>query len=144
MRGELEKHVINVHDEHMRPIKAPILYEDLTYKIIGCAMKVHTELGPIHKELIYQKALEKALLEQKISVRREVNIPVKYQGEIIGRYVPDFAVDGKVLVEIKARDKLLPGAEAQIGYYLRATGYKIGLLINFGTSKLEVKRRIWG
>lgn len=120
------------------------MYEELTYKIIGCAMKVHTELGSIHKEVIYQKALEKTLMNEGVGVEREVNIVVKYESVSVGKYVPDFVVDGKVLVEIKAREIIPSGAEAQIGYYLRATGYKVGLLINFGAKKLEVKRRIWG
>lgn len=127
----------------MRPVKAPIYFEELTYKIIGAAMKVHAELGSIHKEIIYQKALEIELKKQGISLIREVRKVVKYENTIVGNYIPDFVVNDQVVVEIKAMISLPDKAERQLFDYLKAIGYKVGLLINFGASKLEVKRRVW-
>lgn len=128
----------------MKPVKAPVLYEDLTYKIIGCAMRVHKELGPIHKEVIYQKSLEKALLDESLKVEREVRLPVKFEGLTVGTYIPDFVVEDKILLELKALEFLPKGAEIQLSYYLKATGYKIGLIFNFGSSSLQIRRRIYG
>jgi GxxExxY protein len=128
----------------MKPVKAPVLYEELTYKIIGCAMRVHKELGPIHKEVIYQKSLEKALIKDGLKVDREVRLPVKFDGETVGTYIPDFVVNDLVLLELKALEFLPKGAEIQLSYYLKATGYKIGLIFNFGSPSLQIKRRIYG
>jgi GxxExxY protein len=128
----------------MKPVKKPIFYEDLTYKIIGCAMRIHTELGPIHKEVVYQRALETELGNINMKFDREVRVPVKYRDKNIGVYVPDFVIDNKVVVEIKALPFIPEGAETQLSYYLKVTGFKIGLLINFGFSKLQVKRRVYG
>ncbi len=128
----------------MRPVDKPILHEDLTYRIIGCAMQIHKELGPIHKEVIYQKSLEIALTNKGLKVNREVRLPVKFEDKIVGIYVPDFVVEDKILLELKALEFLPKGAETQLSYYLKATGYKIGLILNFGASSLEVRRRIYG
>ncbi len=128
----------------MRPVKEPALYEELTYKIIGCAMRVHKELGPIHKEVIYQKSLEKALITEGFEVDREVRLPVKFDGKIVGTYIPDFVVENKILIELKALEFLPKGAETQLSYYLKATGYRIGLIFNFGSPSLQIKRRIHG
>jgi len=107
-------------------------------------MRVHKELGPIHKEVIYQKSLEKALLDESLKVDREVRLPVKFEELIVGTYIPDFVVEDKILLELKALEFLPKGAEIQLSYYLKATGYKIGLIFNFGSRSLQVKRRIYG
>ncbi|KKU28739.1 MAG: hypothetical protein UX80_C0024G0009 [Candidatus Amesbacteria bacterium GW2011_GWA2_47_11b] len=128
----------------MRPVKAPVLFEDLTYKIIGAAMEVHKILGPIHKETVYQKALEKEFFDRGLKVQREVDLPVKYGDIKVGTYRPDFVVGESVVVEIKALEFLPKKTEVQLSYYLKVTGYKIGLLLNFGAPSLEVRRRIYG
>ncbi len=107
-------------------------------------MRVHKELGPIHKEVIYQKSLEKALIKDGLKVDREVRLPVKFDGETVGTYIPDFVVNDLVLLELKALEFLPKGAEIQLSYYLKATGYKIGLIFNFGSPSLQIKRRIYG
>jgi len=128
----------------MKPIKSPIIYEDLTYKIIGIAYSVHKELGPIHKELVYQKALMNEFQEQKIPFKREIRLPVIFKGKNVGLYIPDFIVDNKVIVEIKAMNFLPLNTTTQLRYYLKSTGFKVGLLLNFGSAKLQVRRRIYG
>lgn len=119
------------------------LYKDLTYKIIGAAMLVHKQLGPVHKELIYHKALEKEFLDSKLPYTSEKILPVIYKGVSVGVYRPDFLVEDKVIVEIKAVVLLPRSFETQLSYYLKGTGYKIGLLLNFGTMRLVVRRRIY-
>ncbi|MFZ5366074.1 MAG: GxxExxY protein [Patescibacteria group bacterium] len=127
-----------------RPIKRPILYEDLTYKLIGFAMGIHNELGSIHKEAVYQNAFAQELKTAGIPFKREEVLPVNFKGKEIGSYKPDFVVDEKVVVEIKAVEFLPQKAEVQLSYYLKGTKYRVGLLLNFGSPKLQIKRRIYG
>lgn len=117
-----------------------ISHQDLTYEIIGAAMEVHSDLGPGYKEEIYQKALEIELRNRKIQVEPQKSIEIRFKGEMVGWQLLDFFVDDKVVVEIKALSKLDTDHEAQIISYLKATDSEIGLLINFGTRRLEYKR----
>lgn len=126
-----------------RPTQRPIPYEDLTYKLIGIAMEIHKELGPVHKEIIYQNALCQELEIQKIPFKREKVLPVNFKDKRVGVYKPDFIVEDKVVVEIKAVEFLPQKAEIQLSYYLKGTDYKVGLLLNFGSPRLQVKRRIY-
>lgn len=119
------------------------LYKDLTYKIIGVAFSIHKTLGPVHKEIVYQNALVEELTSLRISFKREEVVPVEYNGKQVGVYKPDFIVDNKVIVELKAEKFSSAYAKTQLSYYLKGTKYKIGLLLNFGTPSLEVHRRIY-
>lgn len=119
-----------------------LLYKDLTYKIIGAAMEVHSVLGPGYLEAVYQKAMADEFDLRKIDFEEQVNLQVDYKGNVIGEYRVDYLVDEKVVVEIKAVKKLTVIQEAQLINYLKGTGYKVGLLINFGAMSLEHKRRI--
>ncbi len=127
-----------------KPVKQPIIFEELTYQIIGIAIEIHKTLGNIHKESVYQKALEHEFKEKNISFDREKRIPVTYNGSQVGIYVPDFVVDNKVVIEMKATPLLPSHAYTQLSYYLKTSGYRVGLLINFGTPTLQVKRSIYG
>lgn len=119
------------------------LYKDLTYKIIGCAYKVHRELGSVHKEIVYQRALAKEFIDCGLKFEREKILEVRYSEVKVGVYKPDFLIEEKVILEIKALGFLPKNSEIQLSYYLRGSGYKIGLLVNFGMQSLEVKRRIY-
>ncbi len=127
----------------MKVLRANHLYADVTYKIIGAAISVHNALGPVHKELVYHKALEKELAASNIPFTTETILPVRYKGTSVGTYKPDFIIDNKIIVEIKALLFLPNTSETQLTYYLKGTGYKIGLLLNFGAPKLQVRRRIY-
>ena len=116
-------------------------HKELTQTVIGCCYKVHNELGAGFLEKVYQNALAIELKEASISFEQEVALSVLYRGTIVGEYVPDFIVDEKVIVELKAVEALSKPHEVQLVNYLKATGLKIGLLINFGRS-VVVKRRI--
>lgn len=120
-----------------------LLYGDLTYKIRGAMFAVHTALGPGHKESLYQKALAKELTERGILFTREKGLDISYKEEKIGVYRPDFIVEDKVIIEIKAIPMLAKNAEAQLSYYLRGTSYELGLLVNFGAKRLDIRRRIY-
>jgi GxxExxY protein len=120
-----------------------LIYADTTYKIRGCLFNVYNELGFGHKEQIYQKALEKELLENKIAFSREKNLKVKYHGESVGNYRPDFIIDNKVIVELKAVEFVPKSFEQQLLHYLKTTGFNLSLLVNFGAPKLTIKRLVW-
>ena len=114
--------------------------DDLTYKIIGCAMKVHSILGNGFQEVIYQRCLSIEMEKQGLDFVREQEIPIFYEGIEVGTRRVDFLVKGKVMVELKALIKLEDVHLAQGLNYLTAYNLDIGLLINFGAKSLEVKR----
>ena len=121
-------------------IKEEYKYSEITEKIIGCAMKVHSTLGNGFQEVIYQRALAIELGNARIEFAREVEIPIHYGGEEIGTRRADFLVDGKILVELKALTSLEDVHLAQTLNYLEAYGLEIGLLVNFGSKRLEFRR----
>jgi GxxExxY protein len=114
-----------------------------TYAIIGAAMEVHRVLGCGFLEPVYQEALAKEFLLRGIPFRREVELPITYKGDLLAvKYKPDFICYDAVIVELKALDKLGGKEKAQVINYLKATGYERGLLLNFGTVRLEYERLI--
>ncbi|HEX9641365.1 MAG TPA: GxxExxY protein [Candidatus Krumholzibacteria bacterium] len=116
-------------------------HTDLTYRIIGCAMKVHGELGPGLKEVMYHRALSKTLQEAGLSFEEEHGVEVEVDGTIVGRLYLDHLVEDSVVVEEKALSHLLTEDEiAQVITYLAATGYSVGLLLNFGRRRLQFRR----
>jgi len=114
--------------------------DQLTHKIIGCAMQVHSTLGNGFQEVIYQRALAIELAFQKLSFEREKEMPIFYRGEQIGTRRVDFFVEEKVMVELKAVEKLEGVHKARAINYLEAYNMADGLLINFGNLSLEFKR----
>jgi GxxExxY protein len=114
--------------------------DDLTYKIIGCAMKVHSTLGNGFQEVIYQRALAIEMGKQGLSFSRELEMPLFYEGESIGSRRVDFLVEGDIMVELKAVIKLEDVHLAQGLNYLVAYKVDKGLLLNFGAQSLEIKR----
>jgi GxxExxY protein len=121
-----------------KKVKGP--HEDITYRIIGVCMAVHRRLGPGHKEDVYQQALEASLEEAGLAFEAQKNLDV-YDGErLVGYYIPDFIVEGKVILEIKAFATLHQKYLGQVITYLNHTGLPIGLLINFGERSLRPRR----
>lgn len=112
----------------------------LTHKIIGCAMEVHNQLGNGFQEVIYQRALAIEFGLQGIGYQREMEMPLQYKGEDIGSRRVDFFVEDLVMVEIKAIEKLEPVHKAQAINYCEAYHIADGLLINFGGPSLEFNR----
>ena len=121
-----------------------LLHSELTYEIIGAAMEVHATLGPGFLESVYQEAFAIELLSRKIPFDTEKRIDIIYKGvKLEKHFVADFICDNHVIVEIKALSALTNEHQAQVLNYLKATGIKVGLLINFGSKSLEYKRLIW-
>jgi GxxExxY protein len=121
-----------------RKVKGP--YEDITYRIIGAAMAVHRRHGPGEKEAVYQRALEGELEKEGLSFEAQKSIPVYDDDRLLGFYIPDFIVEGKVIVEIKAFATLHQKYLGQVITYLNHTGLSVGLLINFGARSLRWRR----
>ena len=116
------------------------IQDDLTYKIIGCAMKVHSYLGNGFQEVIYQRALEIEMTNQGVDFAREVEMPIFYDDKNIGSRRVDFVVANEIVVELKAIILLEDVHLAQGLNYLVAYKMDKGLLINFGAKSLDVKR----
>ena len=115
-------------------------YSELTSRIIGCAMNVHSVLGNGFQEVIYQRALEIEFQLAKINFYREFEMPIFYKGNRIGTRRVDFFVEDVVSVELKAVTKLEDVHFAQAINYLEAYNVEVGLLINFGEQSLNFKR----
>ncbi|MEE8556126.1 MAG: GxxExxY protein [bacterium] len=112
----------------------------ITEKIIGCAYRVANSLGPGFLEKVYENALAIELDNARLAAAQQKSINVLYDGKIVGEYVADLLVENSVLVELKATRALDEIHMAQCLNYLKATGLKVCLLINFGQPKIEVKR----
>jgi GxxExxY protein len=120
--------------------KTKYKYADLTSKIIGCAMKVHSTLGNGFQEVIYQRALEIEMNVEGIPFQREFEMPIFYRNQHIGTRRVDFLINGVISVELKAITQLEDVHLAQAINYLEAYNLEIGLLINFGERSLIFKR----
>lgn len=116
------------------------MHEDLTHKIIGCAMKVHSTLGNGFQEVIYQRAMVIEMEKQGLHFEREMEMTIYYDDTAIGNRRVDFFVEDVIMVELKALIKLEDVHLAQAMNYCQAYNLPIGLLINFGSKSLEFKR----
>jgi GxxExxY protein len=108
----------------------------VTGQIIECAIEVHRALGPGLREKTYDEALAIEMLERRMVFERQVRIPVQYKGHLVGEYGLDFVVGNTVVVEVKAVERFEPVFEAQILSYLRASGLRLGLLLNFNSHRV--------
>ena len=122
-----------------------LLYKDEVYAIVGAAMDVYNDLGPGFLENVYQEAVEIEVVERKIPSKAIQEIHIKYKGRPLNKfYIADLICYDKIIVEIKAMDKLTLREEGQLINYLKATGMKVGVLLNFGHyPRLEWKRLVF-
>ena len=114
--------------------------DGLTEKIIGGAFAVSNGLGHGFLEAVYKNALIIELEARDLSVRKERSFPVRYRDKQVGFYLADLVVDNRVIIELKAVDGLSQNHTAQVLNYLKASGLPIGILLNFGKPRLEMKR----
>ncbi len=122
----------------------PSSQDPRTFAIIGAAYEVHRVLGTGFLEIFYKDALEIEFVDRQISFQRESPCQVEYKGRPLSRdYRVDFVCFGEIVLEVKARSVTGPADHAQVINYLASTRKRIGLLINFGTAKLEHRRFIW-
>ena len=113
------------------------LHAALTKRIIGCAIEVHAHLGPGLLESVYEAALCIELEREGLSSTRQLMMPIRYKGETIAEFKPDLVVHESVVVEIKSVERLDPIHAAQMLTYLRITGLRVGLLLNFNSTMLH-------
>ena len=116
----------------------------LTQRIIGCAIEVHRVLGPGLLEPMYESAICIEFDEANLKYARQISLPAYYKGRLLGEYRVDLVVDDRVLVEIKSVERMNPVFEAQLLTYLRLTGKRVGLLLNFNSRLIKdgIKRLI--
>ena len=117
-----------------------LLHKEITERIIEACYEVANELGAGFLESVYEKALLVALGEKGIDAASQVPMAVSFRGQNVGEFFADIIVESKVVVEVKAVKRLLPEHSAQVINYLKATGMDVGLLVNFGGPKVEIKR----
>lgn len=115
----------------------------LSERVIGCAFEVSNTLGSGFLEAVYENALCQELKRKGILFERQKSLEVNYRGEVVGNYIADVIVEDKLLLELKALSRTTSEHEAQVMNYLKATGLSVGLLLNFGTPKLGIKRIVW-
>lgn len=122
-------------------------YDDLTGRIIGCAIEVHKELGPGLMESVYEVCFAEELIKDGLQIKRQVSLPVFYKGRALNKeFIIDLLIEDSVVVELKSIELILPVHEAQLVTYLKLSDKKIGLLINFNVPVLKdgIRRRING
>jgi len=117
-----------------------MLYQELSEKVLAACFEVMNELGAGFLESVYEKALLIALRDKGLDVDAQVPLIVKFRGEKVGEFFADILIENKIIVELKAAKALLPEHQAQLINYLKATGIEVGLLVNFGPTKLEYRR----
>jgi GxxExxY protein len=141
---------MTIHEEHEETLnffggRIELIYKEEVYSIVGAAMDVHRELGSGFLESVYQEALDMELTNRQMSFESQKTVKISYKGKILQKeFAADFICFGKIIVELKAQDSLSGREEAQVLNYLKATGIKVGLVINFGSHpKLEWKRLVF-
>ena len=117
-------------------------HADLTSKIIGCAYKVYNTLGFGFLESVYEKCMLIELARIGVQAQQQYPITVLYEGHVVGEFVADLWVEDAVIVELKSVRAIAQAHEVQLVNYLKATGKDVGLVVNFGESKVEVKRKV--
>ena len=122
--------------------KEKILYKDLSYKIVGLAMEVHSKLGYGFLEKVYENAMMVLLRREGIHAKQQAPITVYFDGEVVGDYYADILVEDKIILELKAIEKITDVHRAQTLNYLKATGLHLAILLNFGKEKLKYERLV--
>ena len=117
-------------------------YEELTEKVIGCAYAVYNKMGFGFLESVYEKCLMIELEKAGLSAEAQKPIKVHYDGHVVGDFVADVVVENAIILELKSVRHVIQAHEVQLVNYLVATGKEVGLILNFGEHKVEVKRKV--
>ncbi|HED00920.1 MAG TPA: GxxExxY protein [Proteobacteria bacterium] len=117
-------------------------YGDLTETIIGCAYRVYNKMGFGFLESVYEKCLLIELRKAEVQAESQKPIIVFYDNEVVGEFVADIIVNDTIILELKSVKRIIKAHEVQLVNYLVATGKPVGLILNFGESKVEVKRKV--
>lgn len=117
-------------------------HRDITEKIIGCAYRVYNTMGFGFLESVYEKCMLIELLKEGLKTETQKPITVHYENEIVGEFVADIIVEDSIILELKSVRRIAQAHEVQLVNYLVATGKQVGLILNFGERKVEVKRKV--
>ncbi len=120
-----------------------IIYKELSYKIIGIAMEIHRELGYGYLEKVYENALLVLLKENNINAEQQKELSVNFRGHEVGKYIADIVIENKIILELKVATAIKDVHKAQVANYLKTTGLKLGIIINFGKDRLEYERVVF-
>jgi len=126
--------------KHIKVKKRDLIYPDLSYKIVGILFDVFKDLGPGYQEKYYQKAISLSSKGNNLKFKEQVSIPLEYKSHKIGSVILDFLIENKIVLEIKKGNYFSPNNIKQISAYLRATNLKLGLLANFTSGGVKIKR----
>jgi len=121
-----------------------IIYQDLSYQIMGAIFEVHKELGPGFLESVYERALLQELTSRGMKVDVEKIFDLTYKGKKVGTHRLDLIVEDKIVVELKTVERFAPHHTAQLLSYLKASGRRLGILVNFSRAKVEARRVVAG
>ncbi len=124
-------------------MEGKLLYEDLSYQIRGACFDVYKNFGGDFKEGIINRVLVKELTARGLETENQKRIDIFYKGDKVGTYIPDVVVNESIVLELKAKPFITKEDERQFWRYLKASDYRLGFLINFGSRKLEIKRRVY-
>lgn len=119
-----------------------IIYKDLSYKIVELALEVHNELGCGFLEKVYENALMILFDREGIPAKQQAPADVYFQKKVVGQYFADILVDNKIILELKTVEAIVNIHKAQLLNYLRATGIRLGLILNFARPRFEYKRMV--
>lgn len=120
-----------------------LIYREEVYAIVGTCFEVYNELGPGFLEDVYQESLERELVNRKLPFQAKPKLPIYYKGKLLTKkYEPDFILHAKIIMEIKAAKALTDEHRAQVHNYLKASAFKVGLLVNFGNAQILEYERI--
>lgn len=119
-----------------------VLYKDLSYKIVGFAMDVHRQLGYGYLEKVYENAMMVLLIRGGIEAKQQHPVLVHFEGVVVGNYVADILVQDSIILELKSMDRITDVHRAQTLNYLKATGLRLGIILNFGKTRLEQDRLV--
>ncbi len=131
---------LNVINTDKKDDKHRYKYQELTGRILQCAFEVHNHLGCGFLEKVYERALIQELKAKNLKIEYQKSIKIYYKAEFIGNYIADIIVEDKVIVELKVVEFLTKIHKAQMINYLKATGYEVGLILNFAKPRLEYHR----
>lgn len=134
-------HIVNQKYNHSLK-EAYMEYKNITEKIIGCAFRVYNKMGFGFLESVYENCLQIELKKSGLTFESQKSINVYYDDQIVGQYIADIIVQDTIIVELKSVRKIVTAHEMQLVNYLTATKMPVGLIINFGEEKVEIKRKV--
>ena len=120
-----------------------IIYKDLSYRIVGLAMEVHNKLKSGFLEKVYENAMMVLFRREGINAAQQASIKVNFEGEEIGAYFADILVENNIILELKVAANISNAHKAQVINYLKATGVKLAIILNFGNEELEFERIVF-